>query len=194
MTYITSSASSGSTLPDLSTFTPNIYLSSDSPLPYVPSVYISPIKPIVPVVTQPVMFPLHPSLDLNRDPKLHKMMTDYFYYKTLDKWLRREKDMLDLLNYLYATDSKVDVLNSMNDYKESNIDKDTQATVDKKIEFIEKHILSKDGIYNILKNYVKETSTSWYDLEKNTYFIKELIRKYLKKKLIHLIEGKLGRK
>lgn len=177
----------------ISTFTPtNIILASDSPVPLIPSVLVQPSLPLVTTVTtQPVVaFPLHPSLDLNKSSELHKKVTSYFYYKTLDKWLRKEKDMLGILNYLKVTDRGVDVLDNMNEYKETNIDKDTQDTINKKIDYIEKNILDKTDIYMILKEYVKETHTNWFDLEKNSYFIKELIRKFLKRKLQTMIERK----
>lgn len=187
----------------ISNYTP-VIVTSDSPVPLIPSLLSYPTLPTLPSITTfstipPIItttnplisFPLHPSLDLNRDSKLHEMMTKYFYYKTLDKWLKKEKDMLDLLNYLRVTDRGVELVNNLNEYK-SNVDNDNQQSIDKKVAFIEKNILSKDDVYHILKKYVKETSTNWYDLEeKGTYFIKEIIKNFIKKKLISAIEEKM---
>lgn len=159
-----------------------IILTSDSPVPFIPSLLTVPAIPTVPIITTTnplVSFPIHPSLDLNRDPNLHQMMTKYFYYKTLDKWLKKEKDMLELLNYLKVTDKGIEVVEP----EKNNSQYDNQLVVDKKVDFIENNVLSKDDIYNILKKYVRETNTNWYDLEeKATYFIKEIIKKFIKKK------------
>lgn len=180
-----------------------IILTSDSPVPLIPSLLTNPILPVLPTInrypTVPIIttinplvtFPLHPSLDLNRDSKLQQMMTKYFYYKTLDKWLKREKDMLNILNYLKITDRGVELINNINDYKSNNTDKDTQNNIDKKVDYIEKNIFSKDDMHNILKKYVKETTTNWYDLEdKATFFIKEIIKNFIKNKLKEAIQLK----
>ena len=140
-----------------------------------------------------VSFPLLPSLDLNRDPQLHKTMTKYFYFKALDKWLKREKNMLELLNYLRVTDRGVQTINKLEDFNPRNIDLDNQQVIDMKVKFIENNILSKDDIYNILKKYVRETGTNWYDLQNNSYFIKEIIKKFIKKRLEQLISYKMNR-
>ncbi len=181
------------------TYSP-VILTSDSPVPLIPSTFIPstiptfttlPPLPLITSLNPLISFPLHPSLDLNRDRKLHKKMTDYFYYKTLDKWLKKEKDMLDLLNYLKVDEKgNVKLIGNINDYKSTNIDTDNQLTTNKKVEYIEKYILNKDDIYYLLKKYIKETNTNWYDLENAAYFIKEMIRKLIKKKIVDNIENK----
>lgn len=169
-----------------------VTITSDSPTPLIPSLLNYKVLPVLPmtVSVNPVInYPLHPSLDLNRDSNLHDMMTKYFYYKTLDKWLKYEKDMLELLNYLKIKDNKVVLIDNLKDLK-VELDNE-QYVIDKKVDFIEHNILFKDDIYYILKKFVKETSTNWYDLEeKGTYFIKEIIKKFIKSKFKDAIELK----
>lgn len=172
-------------------------LTTDSPVPLIPSLMSIPsfsslpTIPMISTINPLISFPLHPSLDLNRDSKLHNMMTKYFYYKTLDKWLKKENDMLELLNYLKVTDKGIDVINKVEEYNSNTPSGENQQNIDKKIEFIEKNVLSKEDIYRILKKYVRETSTNWYDLEeKGTYFIKEIIKKLIKSKLVDAIMNK----
>lgn len=146
--------------------------------------------PIIPVVSVPtVSVPLRPDLDLNRDYNLHRMMIKYFYYKTLDKWLKKSSDLMYILGYLKIDNGIVKLLDNINDYNPNSVDKDNQDDIEKKVDYIENNILSKDDVEHILKKYVNETSTNWFDLQdKSTYFIKELIGKFIKNKLVKLIK------
>ena len=175
-----------------------LIISSDTPIDYIPSVTILPQLPMVqqvfPFVTginPMVTYPIHPSLDLNNDKDLRKKVTKYYYYKTLDKWLKKQTDMLDILNYFKINNNGgVELIKNMNEYNPKNTDKDSQIDVDKKVYYIEKNLLSRDNVYDIIKKYVKETRTNWYDLhEKSTFFIKELIKKFLQTKITNLIQS-----
>ena len=203
----------------MSLFTPtssvtSIYLTSDSQLLYSPSPYIpsdatiSPFIPSLPAVTttlptilgntivpsyttiQP-QFPLVPELDLDNDPKSKSIITDYFYFKTLDKWLYN--DMLKILAYLKVSGGNVDFIDKLSDYNPKSTDKDTQESVEKKIKFIEKNrILTRDDIYNVLREFTRETNTKWAELvNKQSHYIKDMIRRKLKHKMEKMIGGKL---
>jgi hypothetical protein len=165
----------------------NIYLSSDSPGPFIPSLTLAPPIIVTRTTYKPIV-PLPPWLDLNQDSNVHNQMAKYFYFKVIDKWLF--DDLLDLLSYLRVSDKGVDVIHNLRDHKSSSVDKDTQETVEKKIKFIEKNIFDVENMHKLLKKFVAETNTNWYDLVKQEYFIKDLVRKYLKKKLIRIIESK----
>ena len=176
-------------------YTPTTIVTSESPLPIIPTKLPSLplITPIITTINPLVNFPLHPSLDLNRDKDFQNKVTKYFYYKTLDKWLKKEKDMLEILKFLKIVNGEVKLISNMNEYNQK-ANSDKQDDVEKKVKFIEDNILSKDDVNNILRKYVKETTTNWYDLqEKATYFIKEIIKKFLKHKLKDAIEGKTRR-
>lgn len=174
----------------ISNYSP-VIITSDSSVPFIPSLLTVPNFPNIPIISSinPIIsFPLHPSLDLNRDHKLHEMMTKFFYYKTLDKWLKKEKDMLELLNYLKVTNGNVELTSPS---EQSTANNDNQQTIDTKVDFIEKNVLSKDDVYRILKKFIRETSTNWYDLEeKGTYFVKEIIKKFIKSKFKEALASK----
>lgn len=175
-----------------------LIISTDSPINYIPSVTTLPQLPMIQQVfpfvtgTNPVVtYPIHPSLDLNNDKDLQKKVTKYYYYKTLDKWLKKQTDMLDILNYLMVNNNgNVELIKNMNDYNPKNIEKDSQQDIDKKVDYIEKNILFRETVYDIIKKYVKETRTNWYDLyDKSTFFIKELIKKFLQTKITNSIQS-----
>ena len=173
-----------------------LVITSDTPDNYIPSIMSLPqlplVQPVYPFVTSSnpiVSYPIHPSLDLNNDKELQKKVTKYYYYKTLDKWLKKQTDMLDILNYFRIVNGNVELIGNIKDYNSKNIEKDTQQDIDKKVDYIEKNILTREAIYDIVKKYVRETSTNWYDLyDKSTFFIKELIKRYLHAKIVNIIE------
>jgi hypothetical protein len=175
-----------------------IIFSADSPTPVIPSVNIVPgaiLAAPYGVIQMPYVSPtLPPHLDVNQNPETWKMVSKYYYYRTLDDWLWDDNEVKDVLNYLRITDKGADVLNNLNDYKESNINKDNQNTYEMKVNFIEKNVLSIDNMITLLKRFVKETGIKWVDLAKNHYFIKDLVKKYLKQKLQYMIESKLSKK
>lgn len=187
--------------PNYNPYSPNLgnmILTSDSPYPFIPSVSLGnpyfnniitvPVTQIQPTIT----IPIDPSLNLNLDPQIHQQLTKYFYGELMDIWLF--EDMVDILNYLKNTPKGIDVLDSLKDYHESNIDKDTQDIIEKKIRYIENNFFSKESMFKLLKRYVLETNTNWFDLSKNKYFIKDLVRSYLRKKLKRAIESKMSTK
>lgn len=126
---------------------------------------------------------LDPRLNLNLDTRVHKKVAKFFYYKTLDKWLR--SDFISILNYLKYENGKVDLISKLENYSPTN--NDSEDVISKKIDFIENNILDEDNIRRILKEFVKETNINWYDLTQHTYTIKSVIKSYLKEKLVKMI-------
>ncbi len=63
-------------------------------------------------------------------------------------------------------------------------------TIEKKIRFIKDYILSRKRVKKIIEEFVYGTKTNWYDVEKNSYYVKDLIYRYMKKKLKALIQIK----
>ena len=178
---------------------------SDSPTPFVPSITTIPgytlvngvltkmSSPIGVIQTPIITPPLPMSLNVNENPDTWHMMSKHYYYKTLDAWLWEEDSFKDLLNYLQVTSHGVDVLNNMKDYRETNISKDTQETYEMKVNFIEHNVFSIESMLRLLKKFVRETGMNWVDLSKNSYFVKDLIKKYLKQKLQAMIDSKMSK-
>jgi hypothetical protein len=155
-------------------FTPtNLIITTDSPMPFIPSISI----------THPVYLN-YP--DLNTDPRIHKRLTNKYYYLTLDKWLYG--DLQGLLNYLVVNGDKVELIKKLSDFNSHAIDKDTQETTDKKVDFIENVILSKHNVRKVLNKLVTESGINWYDFPKNNFIVKQAIKKYLKHKFRKYIQ------
>jgi hypothetical protein len=174
----------------------NMVLTSDSPAPFIPSITYNQQNPYFPLLQTPLNYsefkplvavPLAPDLNLDLDVRVHDQMTKYFYYKTLDKWLYNE--MLDVLSYLKIDGKGVSTIDSMKN-RDSNV-KETQETVEKKIKYIEDNVFSQKSMRKMLTKYVEDTGTHWYELTKNKPEIKSLIKKFLKSKFEHIVDGKL---
>ena len=89
--------------------------------------------------------------DVNKDPKLRKMMVDYFT-KKIDKWLSSSKEYKNELKIYHEKD----IINIKNEY------------------------LNNNRIYKILRDFVNKHTLNWYDLKKYKSNIKKKILKYLK--------------
>lgn len=191
----------------MSVLFPPVVYNTDSPTIIIPSLnnpgfpslningnnLLSPVGILqMPVQTLPLTLPTY--LDMNVNPDTWQMMSKYYYYKTLDDWLWEDSEVKDVLNYIKVSDKSVDVLNSMSDYKESNSSKDTQSIHEMKVNFIEKHVLDVENVVKLLKKFIRETNIKWVDLGKNSYFVKDLIKRYLKQKIQYMIENKLSKK
>jgi hypothetical protein len=197
-----------SPLSPLSPFSQKMYLTDTPQLPYIPSnatvnipVYPPGVYPGVPqvmiapgvgtpgvAVIRPNL-PLDPRLDLNLDEDTKQEITEYFYYKTLDKWLFG--DFLKLLGYLKITaNGQVDLIDRLSEFKDDGVKKETQQSVESKINFIEKHVIGPKDIHRILRKYVEITGAGWYQLTTSAHapHIKDMIKKYLKNKLQLAIE------
>lgn len=156
------------------TLTPNFITYSDSYMPIIPS-SISLFRPVGATVVIPGPFPLPSYLDLNQDERVHRQVTRYFRFKTLDKWLY--EDMNDLLAHLRVDGGNVQPV------AEATTAKDSAEATEAKINFIERNLLTEDTMHGILKKLVRGAGLNWYDLHKNEFFVKEAIKNHLRKML-----------
>lgn len=177
MSYYTPYTYTSYTLAPTSPLTPNFITYSDSYMPIIPS-SVALLKPTGATVIIPGSIPIPSYLDLNKDERTHKIQSKYFMYKTLDKWIY--DDMLEILNYfIVEPNGTVRLINNLSELKEDTVAKDSVDAIEKKIEFIETHILTERTMHKILKKFVKGTSISWVDLHKNERFVKEAIKEQL---------------
>ena len=95
--------------------------------------------------------------DNNKDPKLRKMMVDY-YLKKIDKWLTSSKE--------YRNKLKI--------YNQNNV-------INLKKE------LDRNRVYKILRDFVNKNYFKLFDLKKYKSKIKKKFLKYLKKKYNYLL-------
>lgn len=120
--------------------------------------------------------------DLNDDKSIIRTVTKYYYYKTLEKFLK--SDMIDLLGYLKITDDKVNFIKSVKDHSDKL---PSEADTNKKINYLENYFLTKKMIHGILKKYVQKNDIMWYKVQHN----EQEFKNYLHKKLKELIEDEI---
>ena len=120
--------------------------------------------------------------DLNSDPVMRKKITKYFKSYMLNKLMKQE--MPQILNY-FTVDSNGNVSFALNNLDEHTYKRDTPSDIQKKINFLEKYIVTYDIINNILKKFIRTTGIQWVNLPAHKHRIKKLIEKKLIK-LIHI--------
>jgi hypothetical protein len=122
--------------------------------------------------------------NLNADSRIHNQLVKYFKYKVLDKWIYHDKDMKKLLGYLRVSNGKAFLVKNKNDFKYN--ENESMDDINAKIRFIENNVLTNSLVFKILKRFVHETNTNWYELAKsgNEEYVKDAlemgIRKHLK--------------
>lgn len=177
MSFVLSTTSPYTVSPySISPVTPLTVTTSDT-APYVTSINLSYSKPLVSVYE-----------NVEADPKIHRRVTKYYYGKTLDDWMYDE--LLDLLNYLVVRGNQVELISSISQYNPTTVHKNTQEQIDMKVDFIEKYFFKKDDMTKILHKFIEETGTSWYHLVENEYFIRQMIKDFIKKRFRKAIADK----
>lgn len=110
-----------------------------------------------------------------------------FYYKFLDKWMYDKEESKKILDLFKVSENKVKLIENIDKREDSS--KDTQEIVDKKVDFIEKNIISKRDVYTILKKFSKETKIGWCRLIKFDELVKSSIINSIKNKIKKMITG-----
>jgi len=151
--------------------TPSLFSISKHPSIIIPKSIISGIS---------VLPSVRPSyLDLNKDKKTINRLTNYYLYKTLDKWLW--KDLKDIMDYFVIKNDIVSVVE--NPVKQQTL---TENEYEKKIDYVENNFLSFKRMHKLLKHLIEISKISkldWIALPKNEYLIKKEVSIYLKQKL-----------
>jgi hypothetical protein len=109
-----------------------------------------------------------------------------FYYKFLDKWLYDRDDAKKILGFFKIVNDKVVLIENIE--KREDVSHDTQEIVDKKVDFIEKNIVTKHDIYAILKKFIDETRISWCRLVKAEELVKSSVIHSIKNKIKKMIK------
>jgi hypothetical protein len=137
------------------------------------------------ISTQTYRTPLFYFDDVCNTSNIKEDIVKIFYYKFLDKWLYDDDASMYLLKYLKVSGNKVELVSNKkntDDYLKNN-----QEVIDKKVDFIEHNLFSKEELYEILKKFVSGTHISWCDLTKHKLFVREAIEKTLEKKMKRLM-------
>ena len=141
------------------------------------SAYVNVLEPIGATIVIPGSMPLPSYMDLNKDSRVHKQVSKYFRYKTLDKWLY--EDMNDLLGFFKVGPDGVHIARNAAEVKEDT--QDTPENKEKKIAYIEKYYLTADTMRHLLSKLHTATGINWYDMTKSEMLVKEYIKDQLKK-------------
>jgi hypothetical protein len=177
-------------VPTYTTYTPLSPLS-----PYSPS-YVTntnPLTVITPLTPQYTTLAIRPTVYFDYDTGLNdsyvvqKDVTKYFQFKTLDKWIFTE--FPSVLKYLVATNNKVSLIKKLDDKDSNDVSKDSESALEAKANYIEENILTEIAMRSVLIRIMRETGLKWFELPYKEGLIKEVIERYLKKKLQKLITG-----
>jgi hypothetical protein len=119
--------------------------------------------------------------DLNKDKTIQKTISKYFFYKILDKWLYQE--FKPILAFVKISEGKPSLIRTMNDYKPESIDSDSLENIEKRIDYLQKILISRQLVKHVLKKVVNDNEIQWTQLNKNKSIIKKIFKKYLRTKL-----------
>lgn len=124
---------------------------------------------------------------LNDSYIVQQDVTKYFMYKTLDKWIYTE--FSSVLKYLIYKDGKVVLIKRIDDKDSNDVSKDSEKALEAKSDFIEKHILSESKTRAVLIRIMSELRLKWFELPYREDLVKDVMERYLKKKLKKMILG-----
>lgn len=124
---------------------------------------------------------------LNDSYIVQKDVTKYFMFKTLDKWIFTE--FPSVLKYLVYKDGKVALIKNIKNKEGNDISKDSEKVLEAKADYIENKILSESKTRAILIRIMKELGIKWFELPYRENLVKEVMERYLKKKLKKMVMG-----
>lgn len=129
--------------------------------------------------------------DLNKDKSVQKTLTKYYFYKIVDKWIYKE--LLPLLAFIDTSSGKPQLIKSLEFYDVQKLANDTEEEIEKKKNYMENILLTREMVLHVLKKICKENNLNWYDLNKHEKKIKKVFYNYLLDKLKDSID-KYGEK
>lgn len=140
---------------------------------YVPSYYYYPTTITLPRYD-----------NLNYDTTVIDRITNYFYYKTIEKWLYDE--LSSLLKFLKIGDNdRVSVVDSVDNYK--NAKSDIGREKDIKISFVKKYMITKHKIQRLLFKYMKRNDIPLIKMYRYRHEFRRYIRRKLEDEFIDII-------
>ncbi len=128
---------------------------------------------------------------LNNDKNIQKTVTKYYYYKIIDKWIY--KDLFPILAFIDSQSNKIQLIKDIKDYDIEKLNKDSDDIIEKKVDYLENILLTKDMVKYVLQKICSKNNINWYDLNKYERKIKKIFYKYLRDKLKYAI-NKYGHK
>ena len=107
--------------------------------------------------------------------------TKYLLYKTLDKWIFTE--FPSVLKYLKVDNGSVKLVKSLDEKEKNDVSKDSEKDLEAKSDWIEENILNEEKMREVLIRIMRELGLKWYELPHRETLIRDVVEKYIKKKL-----------
>lgn len=126
--------------------------------------------------------------DLNYDSNIRKRVVNYFYYKTLEKWLYDDDNMTQLLNFFVVEKDKVFLVNSLSDYEKTKKNLLSESKKRTIVNFIGKYLLTKSKMGDFIHKFIKKYSIPFVNLYHNQRAVKKFIGRQLFRKLSKSLE------
>ncbi len=119
--------------------------------------------------------------NMSADKDTIKTIVKYFYYKILDKWIYKE--LLPLLAFITIEEGRPRIITDLADFNPRKIAEDSVENVEKRIDYMEKILITKDMVRHVLKKIIKRYGAGWYELKDYEDEIKKYFFKYIREKL-----------
>ena len=164
-----------SPLPPVTTVTQSVIVNND------PLTVVTPIGPVLYNIGGP-RYLVDIDTGVNDNYIVQRDVTRAIMYKALDKWLY--DDFPNVLKYLVVEKSGDVRLVKTEQEKENNkVSSDSVSDLEAKSDYIGENILTENTTREILIRIMRETGLKWYELPHREQLLKDVIEKYLKKKL-----------
>jgi|SaaInlStandDraft_4_1057021.scaffolds.fasta_scaffold01936_5 hypothetical protein len=119
---------------------------------------------------------------LNDNYFAQQQMIEYMMAQFYNNWIY-ENELCYLLKYLKVTGNDVNYVSSKDEYKNNKICNDSDDHVEKKIDFIEKNILTKSDMKKILRRLTNDLGVKWFQLTLKENIAMETIERYVRSAL-----------
>jgi hypothetical protein len=147
--------------------------------------------PVLPTIgsvsTYPTLAPIIPSVisyqDVNSDGKMRQEMTNYYYDKIVNNWLRFHYG--DIYKLFVVSGNSVNLVKDLAE-AEANTKSDP-ASDTAKYHYLVDNYLSKKDVYKLIDKFRKINSINWWDVkqynDKFRNFVRHKITKYILKQI-----------
>jgi hypothetical protein len=170
LSYVNPTVISASAYTPSTTFAVPLY----STIPTVPTIStISTISSasLANTIMSPIMPSILPVQDVNADKNLRRQVTNYFYDKVSQNWVKYS--YLELYNYFTVNNGEVSLIKNIKDAETNTKNDPVENAI--KYTFIVKNYITKNDVYKLLSNYRKEHRCNWWDLKKLSSSVKRYI-------------------
>ena len=124
---------------------------------------------------------------LNQNRDIQKTISKYFYYKIIDDWLY--KKLFPLLEFVELYNGKPHLIKNIKKYSMNKLSDSTDEEIEERAEYLEKKIITKKLVRQVLKKTVKRLGLNWSELNNHEKMIQKIFFEYLKDLLETSIES-----